>query len=46
MAEMKRKTSRCKFRKDRPNYIQLLDLSKQQQTLFNDDDQMTCFCHD
>ena len=34
------------FRKDRPNYIQLLDLSKQQQTLFNDDDQMTCFCHD
>jgi len=34
------------FRKDRPNYIQILDISKRQQTLFNDDDQMTCFCHD
>ena len=34
------------FRKDRPSYIKLLDISKQQQTLFNDDDQMTCFCHD
>jgi len=34
------------FRKDRPSYIQLLDISKNQQTLFNDDDQMTCFCHD
>jgi 3'-phosphoadenosine 5'-phosphosulfate sulfotransferase (PAPS reductase)/FAD synthetase len=34
------------FRKDRPDYIRLLDISKNQQTLFNDDDQMTCFCHD
>lgn len=34
------------FRKDRPNYIQLLEISRTQRTLFNDDDQMTCFCHD
>ena len=36
------------FRKDRPSYIELLDISKQpgEQSLFNDDDQMTCFCHD
>ena len=34
------------FRKDRPNYIKLVDISKSQQDLFNDDDQMTCFCHD
>ena len=36
------------FRKDRPSYINLLDISKQPQAkdLFNDDDQMTCFCHD
>ena len=34
------------FRKDRPNYIKLVDISKSQQNLFNDDDQMTCFCHD
>lgn len=34
------------FRKDRPSYIKLLDISKEQLTLFNDDDQMTCFCHD
>ena len=36
------------FRKDRPSYIELLDISKQpeEQQLFDDDDQMTCFCHD
>jgi 3'-phosphoadenosine 5'-phosphosulfate sulfotransferase (PAPS reductase)/FAD synthetase len=36
------------FRKDRPSYIELLDISKQPEEpqLFNDDDQMTCFCHD
>ena len=34
------------FRKDRPEYIKLVDISKSQQDLFNDDDQMTCFCHD
>lgn len=36
----------AKFRKDRPEYIKLVDISKSQQELFNDDDQMTCFCHD
>lgn len=36
----------ARFRKDRPKYIHLLDISKQQQVLFDDDDQMTCFCHD
>jgi len=36
----------AKFRKDRPQYIKLVDISKSQQNLFNDDDQMTCFCHD
>jgi len=36
------------FRKDRPSYIELLEISKQpkEQSLFDDDDQMTCFCHD
>ena len=36
------------FRKDRPSYINLLDISKQPQAkdLFNDDDQMTCLCQD
>jgi len=34
------------FRKDRPDYIKLLDISKKDRQLFNDDDQMTCFCHD
>jgi 3'-phosphoadenosine 5'-phosphosulfate sulfotransferase (PAPS reductase)/FAD synthetase len=36
------------FRKDRPSYIELLDISQQPEPkeLFNDDDQMTCFCHD
>ncbi len=36
------------FRKDRPSYIELLDISKQPEEpqLFDDDDQMTCFCHD
>tara|TARA_R100000655_G_scaffold77616_1_gene116839 strand:+ start:6 stop:833 length:828 start_codon:yes stop_codon:yes gene_type:complete len=36
------------FRKDRPNYIELLNISErpEEQTLFDDDDQMTCFCHD
>jgi 3'-phosphoadenosine 5'-phosphosulfate sulfotransferase (PAPS reductase)/FAD synthetase len=36
----------AKFRKDRPKYIDLVDISKKTQDLFNDDDQMTCFCHD
>ena len=36
----------AKFRNDRPEYIKLVDISKSQQDLFNDDDQMTCFCHD
>lgn len=40
------KHSGATFRKDRPNYIKLVDISKTQQNLFNDDDQMTCFCHD
>ena len=40
------KHSGATFRKDRPNYIRLLDISKTHQTLFDDDDQMTCFCHD
>ena len=40
------KNSGATFRKDRPNYIKLVDISKKTQTLFNDDDQMTCFCHD
>ena len=39
-------SSGATFRKDRPNYIKLLDISKTQQNLFGDDDQMTCFCHD
>lgn len=39
-------SSGATFRKDRPNYIKLLDISKTQQDLFGDDDQMTCFCHD
>ena len=34
------------FRKDRPNYIKLVEISKTQQDLFGDDHQMTCFCHD
>ena len=34
------------FRKDRPNYIKLVEISKTQQDLFGDDDQMTFFCHD
>ena len=37
------------FRKDRPNYINLVDITKnqpEQLSIFNDDDQMTCFCHD
>jgi len=37
----------AKFRKDRPEYIELVDISKVEQlSLFNDEDQMTCFCHD
>ena len=37
----------AKFRKNRPEYIKLVDISKIEQLgLFNDDDQMTCFCHD
>jgi 3'-phosphoadenosine 5'-phosphosulfate sulfotransferase (PAPS reductase)/FAD synthetase len=40
------KQSGATFRKDRPSYIKLVDISKTQQSLFNDDDQMTCFCHD
>jgi 3'-phosphoadenosine 5'-phosphosulfate sulfotransferase (PAPS reductase)/FAD synthetase len=45
----KEKEVNAKFRKDRPSYIELLDISKQpssQHDLFDDDDQMTCFCHD
>jgi len=44
----KEKETGAKFRKDRPSYIDLLDISKQPEAvgLFNDDDQMTCFCHD
>ena len=44
----KEKETGATFRKDRPSYIQLLDISKQpgEQSLLNDDDQMTCFCHD
>ena len=37
------------FRKDRPKYIDLVDITNnqpEQLKLFNDDDQMTCFCHD
>ncbi len=40
------KDGNATFRKDRPRYIEILDISKSQQDLFNDDDQMTCFCHD
>ena len=40
------KHSGATFRKDRPSYIKLVEISKSQQNLFNDDDQMTCFCHD
>ena len=36
----------AKFRKDRPNYIELVDISKKKQNLWNDEDMMTCFCHD
>jgi len=37
----------AKFRKNRPEYIKLVDISKIEQLgLFNDDVQMTCFCHD
>ena len=34
------------FRKDRPNYIELVDISKKKQNLWDDEDMMTCFCHD
>ena len=44
----KEKETGATFRKDRPSYIKLLDISKQKNTnnLFDDDDQATCFCHD
>tara|TARA_R100001460_G_scaffold91318_1_gene133095 strand:+ start:272 stop:1108 length:837 start_codon:yes stop_codon:yes gene_type:complete len=34
------------FRKDRPPYIELVEISKKKQTLWDDEDMMTCFCHD
>jgi 3'-phosphoadenosine 5'-phosphosulfate sulfotransferase (PAPS reductase)/FAD synthetase len=36
----------AKFRKDRPSYIELVDISHKKLTLFDDDELMTCFCHD
>ena len=44
----KEKEMGAAFRKDRPSYIELLEISKQPEApqLFDDDDQMTCFCHD
>ena len=44
----KEKEVGANFRKDRPGYIELLEISKQPKApeLFDDDDQMTCFCHD
>ena len=34
------------FRHNRPNYIQLLDLSKEKPKDYIDDETFTCFCHD
>ena len=37
------------FRKDRPSYIELVDISKQPEPMddmFEDDSAMSCFCHD
>jgi hypothetical protein len=34
------------FRLDRPNYIKLVDLSKQDTNIELDDTQHSCFCHD
>ena len=37
-----------KFRINRPEYIELLDISKKNDSKISqiEDDQMTCFCHD
>tara|TARA_R100000353_G_C6472080_1_gene186865 strand:+ start:43 stop:885 length:843 start_codon:yes stop_codon:yes gene_type:complete len=40
------KQSGAVFRKDRPNYIELVDITKQQINLFEDETIETCFCHD
>ena len=40
------KQSGAVFRKDRPNYINLVDITKRQKTLFEDETIETCFCHD
>ena len=34
------------FRNNRPNYIKLLDLSKEKPKDYIDDETFTCFCHD
>ena len=34
------------FRHNRPNYISLVDLSKETPKEYIDDEQYTCFCHD
>ena len=44
-----REVSTDKFRKDRPSYIELVDISKQPEPMddmFADDSAMSCFCHD
>lgn len=46
----KEKEVNARFRKDRPSYIEILDITenqpKQKTFEFLDEDQMTCFCHD
>ena len=34
------------FRNNRPNYIKLLDLSKEKPKDYINDESFTCFCHD
>jgi len=44
-----REVSTATFRKDRPPYIELVDMSKQpepMEDMFADDSSMSCFCHD
>ena len=44
-----REVSTATFRKDRPPYIELVDISKQPEPMddmFEDDSAMSCFCHD
>jgi len=44
-----REVSTSTFRKDRPPYIELVDISKQPEPMddmFLDDSAMSCFCHD